>query len=60
MNFEEAIKRFKQICDKLKDDNTPLEEAVELYKEGIKLSKECREVLDNIKNELEVEYKKVN
>ncbi len=60
MNFDEAIKRLKQICDKLKDDNTPLEEAVELYKEGIKLSKECREVLDNIKNELEVEYKKVN
>ncbi len=60
MNFDEAIKRLKEICDKLKDDSTPLEESVSLYKEGITLSQECREVLDSIKNEIDIEYKKVN
>ncbi len=60
MNFDESIKRLKEICEKLKDDSTPLEESLELYKEGMKLSNECRSILDGIKNELDVEYKKVN
>ncbi len=60
MNFDEAIKRLNDICAKLKDESTPLEESVVLYKEGIELSAKCRQMLDGIKKELEVEFKKVN
>ena len=51
---------LKEICEKLKDENTSLEETALLYKEGMELAKSCREVLDNIKSELDIEYKKVS
>ena len=60
MNFDMSIKRLKEICEKLKDENTSLEETASLYKEGMELSKACREVLDNIKSEFDIEYKKVS
>ena len=60
MNFDMSIKRLKEICEKLKDENTFLEETASLYKEGMELAKSCREVLDNIKSELDIEYKKVS
>lgn len=60
MNFDMTIKRLKEICEKLKDENTSLEETASLYKEGLELAKSCRAVLDNIKSELDIEYKKVS
>lgn len=60
MNFDMSIKRLKEICEKLKDENTSLEETALLYKEGLELAKSCLEVLDNIKSELDIEYKKVS
>lgn len=60
MNFEQAINRLQEICNKLKDETTPLEELSALYKEGLKISEECKSVLDKIKDDVEIEYKKVN
>ncbi len=60
MDFDKAISRLKEICDKLRDDSTSLEESVKLYKEGMELSAKCSELLDGYKKELEIEYKKVN
>lgn len=60
MNFETAINRLQEICNKLKDESTPLEELSELYKEGVKISNECKAVLDGISQDIEIEYKKVN
>lgn len=59
MNFDQSIKQLKEICEKLKDENTSLEETALLYKNGLEISKSCREILDNIKAELDIEYKKV-
>ena len=56
MNFEESIKRLREICDKLKDENTSLEETMVLYKEGMSLSNECTKLLESIKSELDVNY----
>ena len=56
MNFEESLKRLKEICDKLKDEQVSLEETMSLYKEGMKLSNECMSVLEAVKAELEVNY----
>ncbi len=41
MNFDESIKRLKEICAKLNDDKTSLDETVSLYKDGMTLSEEC-------------------
>lgn len=59
MNFEESIKRLKEICDKLKDDKTSLEESMLLYKEGMSISNECSKLLEEIKAELNVSYEQV-
>lgn len=56
MNFEESIKRLREICDKLKDENTSLEETMVLYKEGLALSNESTKLLESIKSELDVTY----
>ncbi len=59
MNFEESLKRLKEICDKLKDEQVSLEETMSLYKEGMKLSGECMKVLEAVKAELEISYEQV-
>ena len=52
MNFDESIKRLKEICAKLNDDKTSLEETVALYKEGMALSEECLKRIYDIRSEL--------
>ncbi len=60
MNFEQSIKRLREICDKLKDENISLEETMSLYKEGLVLSDECTKLLQSIKSELDITYEQVN
>lgn len=60
MNFEQSIKRLREICDKLKDENISLEETMSLYKEGMALSDECTKLLQSIKSELDITYEQVN
>lgn len=46
MKYEDSIKRLREICDKLRDENTTLEETAKLYKEGSRLISDCRKMLD--------------
>jgi exodeoxyribonuclease VII small subunit len=43
--FEQSLSRLEKIVDSLEQGETPLESAIELYEEGIALSKECMETL---------------
>ena len=52
MKYEEAIKRLREICECLRDENTTLEETAKLYKEGMKLAEDCKMMLDKISVEL--------
>lgn len=56
ITFEEALKKLESIVNKLEENSVTLEESVNLYEEGIKLSKYCSEILE--KAELRIE--KVN
>lgn len=47
--FEEALKHLEEIVEKLEDQNTPLEEAIKLFGEGVALSEECAKKLENAK-----------
>ncbi len=47
MSYEESIKRLREICDRLRDENTTIEETAALYKEGKKLVDECQKMLDS-------------
>ena len=55
MNFDESIKRLKEICSKLSSDGTTLEETAKLYKEGLALSEECLKTIEKIKSEINSE-----
>ncbi len=43
--FEQSLARLEKIVDSLEQGETPLESAIELYEEGMALSKECMETL---------------
>ena len=44
--FEQSMKKLEQIVQKLESGDLPLEEAMQKFEEGIKLSKLCSEKLD--------------
>ena len=45
MKFEEIIGRLEEITNELDDEGIPLERAMELYEEGVKLSKMADEII---------------
>ena len=45
-NFEENMKKLSTIVSELEKGDVPLEKAVELYGEGVKLSAVCKKQLD--------------
>jgi exodeoxyribonuclease VII small subunit len=44
--FEEALEKLETIVEQLGDQSITLEKSVELYEEGLKLSKICTETLE--------------
>lgn len=43
--YEEMVTRLREIARKLEDPDTPLDESVRLYKDGIELIRICEEFL---------------
>ena len=56
LSFEKALERLEEIVERLDDDSLSLEESLELYEEGVKLSKQCSETLEDA----ELKIQKVN
>ncbi len=44
--FEQSMKKLEQIVQELESGDLPLEEAMQKFEEGIKLSRLCSEKLD--------------
>ena len=53
-SFESSLAELEQIVTKLEDGDLPLEESLELFEQGIKLSRECRERLTNAERRIEI------
>lgn len=45
MKFEEIMKKLEKLNEELGDESIPLERAMELYEEGLKLSKMADDIL---------------
>lgn len=56
LSFEEALSRLEAIVEELEDESISLEDSIELYEEGIKLSKICTNTLE----QAELQIKNVN
>ncbi len=53
-NFEEALKRLEEIARKLEDENIALDDAINLYEEGMKLVDFCSKKLQEAKNRVKL------
>ncbi len=52
-SFEQAMKRMSEIVKELEEGKMKLEDTLELFEEGVKLSKICREFLENAAKKVE-------
>lgn len=50
--FEDRLRRLQDIVAALENDDLPLEDSVRLYKEGLALSRACREQVEKARNEV--------
>ena len=52
MSFEEKMEKINVLLKSLNDKDLSLEESVKLYKQGVALLKEAKEILENAKLEV--------
>tara|TARA_B100001063_G_scaffold177870_1_gene166783 strand:- start:627 stop:851 length:225 start_codon:yes stop_codon:yes gene_type:complete len=48
-NFEDALQRLEEIAQLLESEDTPLEDSIKLFEEGIELKEFCEEKLKSAK-----------
>ena len=53
LSFEQALERLEAIVDQLESGDVPLEMAIDLFQEGMKLAKRCHLKLENIELKIE-------
>ncbi|MDD2443075.1 MAG: exodeoxyribonuclease VII small subunit [Desulfotomaculaceae bacterium] len=53
-SFEEAVTRLEAIVKELEDGRLPLERALDLFAEGIKLSKVCNRNLEEAEQRISI------
>ena len=58
-NFEQSLSRLEEIANLLESDEIGLEDALQLYEEGINLSRECLTSLKNAELKITELKKKV-
>ncbi|RUS48073.1 exodeoxyribonuclease VII small subunit [Cohnella sp. AR92] len=54
LSFEEAMDRLERIVSQLESTDVPLETAIELYQEGIALSRLCGQKLEQVERRIEM------
>ena len=57
-SFEKNLERLDGIVRELEDADLPLEKALELYEEGMKLSEVCHKQLEEAEGKVEILTKK--
>ncbi len=53
LTFEEAMIQLEEIVEKLEQGDVPLEESIDLYQQGMKLSKLCHTKLQNVEKKMD-------
>ena len=52
--FEAALKQLEIAVDRLEEGALPLSEALKIFEEGLKASNQCRSLLENARQQVEV------
>ena len=50
--FEDNLRRLEEVVSKLEQGDLPLDDAIKLYQEGMRLSKLCSERLGAVESEI--------
>jgi exodeoxyribonuclease VII small subunit len=58
--FEQSLAELEDIVGKLESGDLPLEDSLELFEKGIKLSRECRSRLTNAERRIEILMKEAD
>lgn len=54
LSFEEAMDQLEAIVAKLESGDVPLEQAIELFQEGMRLSRLCGSKLEQVERKIEM------
>jgi exodeoxyribonuclease VII small subunit len=54
LSFEEAMEQLEQLVGKLENGDVPLEKAIDLFQEGMKLSHLCSQKLEQVERKIEI------
>lgn len=52
--FEAAMEKLEQIVSRLENGDVPLEQAIELYQEGMRLSRLCSQKLEQVEEKIQL------
>ncbi|MFI3167619.1 MAG: exodeoxyribonuclease VII small subunit [Bacillota bacterium] len=52
MKFEEGTKKLDEIISKLESEETSFEESIALFENGVKITKQCLDVLQESKGKI--------
>ncbi len=58
--FETSLKEHEKIVRRLEEGDLPLEDSLKLFEDGVKLSRECQERLNQAERRIEVLLKDEN
>jgi len=59
-NFESSLKELERIVSRLEEGDLPLEDSLKLFEDGVKLSRECQQRLNQAERRIEVLLKDEN
>jgi exodeoxyribonuclease VII small subunit len=53
-NFESSLKELERIVEQLEAGDLPLERSLELFEQGVQLSRDCQKRLDEAERKVEI------
>ena len=51
-NFENKLNELEKIVSKLESNEISLDEAIKLFEDGVKISDDCRKILENAERKI--------
>lgn len=58
--FEKSLARLEEVVKRLESTDLPLDEAMRLFEEGVKLSRDCQKQLEEAEGRVEILLKKAD
>lgn len=58
--FEKSLARLEEVVKRLESTDLPLDEAMKLFEEGVKLSRDCQKQLEEAEGKVEILMRKAD